>query len=208
MFVLGAATMSRAQEVGPALGQADATRVMQDFGACFASRQPHVENLLNTVPGSADEDAIVSKAAHSDCLDGAVSSKLRFNAHALRGPIVEALLKRDFDIATGVQRKATVARTYALPDAAAPARQFMPFNAMVALVAFGQCVQKGDPTATLAVFRTKVESKQERAAMATLQPALNKCLEAGGSFRMTPFEMRGYLAEGSYRNLASGDGHG
>lgn len=190
------------------LSVSEATRVMQSFGACLSTRHPETAKVLATLPGSSDEATIIKKASKPDCLAQDKASMLRFSLHSIRGPIAEAFLKRDFDMATGARRRAVLAETFPLVDAATLQQQPPLFAVVLKMLAFGQCVEKGDPTGTRAVFRTKVESAEERAALAALQPALGKCLEAGRSFKMTRFELRGYLAEGTYRNLAGGNEHG
>lgn len=207
-LAIGATAVKASDEdTGPKLNLSQATHVMQSFGACLSVRHPETAKVLATLPGSDDEAAIISKASKPDCLDNDRASMLRFNPHAIRGPLAEGFLKRDFDIATGIQRRAVAARTFPLVDEATLEQQPPLFAVVLRRLAFGQCVEKGDPVGTLAVFKTKVESAEERVALAALQPALGKCLEAGRSMKMSRFELRGYLAEGSYRNLASGNVH-
>ncbi len=52
----------------------------------------------------------------------------------------------------------------------------------------------------VALFKTSATSEREREAYSKLKPALSQCIEPGATFRMNPFTLRGFLAEGAYRH--------
>jgi hypothetical protein len=71
--------------------------------------------------------------------------------------------------------------------------------AFAAVSPFGECVVRAAPAQSLAVLRTRVETREESAALEALFPMLGKCLGKGQEMRLNRFVMRGTLALNLYR---------
>lgn len=174
----------------------EAVRVMHDFGRCVGQSRTSAR-LLSTLPYSPEEQALAGRIANSDCLRG--GGELRFRAPLLRGLVAEQLYLYNF---AGDRPRGTAAPVFADPAPAVLAAASDKQRSAVTMIRFGACVASIDKAGIVALFKTPATSASERKAYAAFQPALGRCIESGASFHMNPFTLRGFLAEGAYRQAA------
>ncbi|MDB5692273.1 MAG: hypothetical protein JWO81_1336 [Alphaproteobacteria bacterium] len=68
-----------------------------------------------------------------------------------------------------------------------------------AMLALAECVVKAEPAESFAVFSTEVAGPQEKAAVRSLAPAIERCLPPGFEFTLKAPVLRSFLAEAAYR---------
>jgi len=190
-FLVVCVTASAAQAKGPHRS-AEAIQTLDQFGHCVAEQRTDAIKFLSTLPESKEENKQANRISTSSCLHGGI---LKFRANLLRGTVAELLLKED----QKALHRAGVKYTFDAPSgdalSSAPGGQ----RTAVALVLFGQCVAHDKPEAVKLLLNTPVESRAEFAAFAPLKDAMTKCSTV--DFKADRFQMRGYLAEGAYRNV-------
>lgn len=176
----------------PRKADPDALRVMHDFGRCVGHSRSSAQ-LLAVLPYSPEEQRIVVRIATSECL---TNGMLKFRAPVLRGVVAEQLYLANF---TGGRPRKAVTPVFADLSPADLAAADPAQRTAVQLILFGQCVSSVDPADVAALLATPAMSMRERTAFGALQPALGRCIESG-TFHLNRFALRGFLAEGAYRN--------
>ena len=174
----------------------------QEFGACAARDvSTYSKAVLKALPASAASDkALFWTVLNSNsCSD---KRNYNFNPRALRGPVAEYFLKRDFDLSNW-QPKRKPLPVFATPVEADFEKMSADTRAGVAMTVIGTCVFQADPTNSAALFRTTVNTAEEKAAFAALGPSLSKCIASGSQIKMSKFQLRGALAEAAYRTSAA-----
>jgi hypothetical protein len=175
---------------------------VQDFGICAAGMQQfYAKDVLRFLPASGPSDKALFWMAMSS--NGCGKGKTyNFNPRAMRGPVVESYLKRDFDL-NGWRSKRSPQKTFAMPTMGEIDKLSPDQRAGVVMVAVGACVFKAAPAQVGAILRTSVSSAEEAAAFAALSQPLSTCVPAGSQLKMTRFQLRGYLAEAAYRSASA-----
>ena len=170
-------------------------RFMHEFASCAVGGKT---DILRRLPASRQSDQSLFNAAYwsTSCVEQ--SDKLRFSVRYFRGIVAEQLLERDFDLSSWRPRREP-SRVYDTPtidqlsDLSAETRSSVIRNEI------GLCAARAAPAAVAALFATEPSSAAENAAFGAVVPALSGCIPAGVEMNMSPFEIRGFLAEGAYR---------
>ena len=174
----------------------------QEFGACAARDvATYSKTVLKALPASAASD----KALFWTVLNSNSCSEKRnynFNPRALRGPVAEYFLKRDFELSSWTPKRKPLA-TFAMPVEAEFDKLSADTRAGVTMIVIGTCVFQADRANSAALFNTTVGSPQETAALAALGPSLSRCIVSGAQLKMSKFQLRGALAEAAYRTSAA-----
>lgn len=181
----------------PSFAPADASGIALDsrIGRCLGSE--YQTTVLSLVPRSArSNDELVNLAlGGSTC--GTWEERIRYSAPFLRGPIAESYLRK---LQSGKKMSKAELRIYAEPTTEKLAQLPPNVRTEIALVAIGSCVDKADHARTLKVFDTRPGTPDESMALQALTAALSNCIPPGVQFGFSKFDLRGYLADGSYRN--------
>jgi hypothetical protein len=175
---------------------------VQEFGTCAAgSQQFYAKDVLRSLPASGPSDKALfwMVMSSNSCGNG---KTYNFNPRALRGPVVESYLKRDFDLNAWKSKRSPL-KTFAMPTIGELEKLSADQRAGVVMLAVGACVFKAAPAHVGALLRTSVSSPEEGAAVAALAQPLSTCVPAGSQLKVTKFQLRGYLAEAAYRSAAA-----
>ena len=175
---------------------------VHQFGTCAAgSQQFYAKDVLRSLPASGPSDKALfwMVMSSNSCGKG---KTYNFNPRALRGPVVESYLKRDFDLDAWKSRRTPI-KTFAMPTIGELEKLSADQRAAVVMLAVGACVFKAAPAQVGALLRTSVSSPQEGAAVAALAQPLSTCVPAGSQLKMSRFHLRGYVAEAAYRSAAA-----
>jgi hypothetical protein len=186
-------TASGAEGKGPHRNT-EAIKTLDQFGQCVAQQRTDAIKFLATLPDSREENKQANRISTSRCLPGGM---LKFKANLLRGAVAELLLKQD----KWALHRVGVKYTFDTPPSEALKNAPDGQRALIALVLFGQCVAHESPDAVKSLLGTSVETRDEALAFAALKEPMTKCSTV--DFRADRFQMRGYLAEGAYRNLVT-----
>jgi len=192
-FLLVCLTTSAVEAKGPHRN-AEAIKTLDRFGQCVAEQRTDAIMFLSTLPESKEEHKQALRISTSNCLHGGM---LKFRANLLRGTVAELLLRQDQKVLHRVGAK----YTFDMPSAESLSSASDGQRTAIALVLFGQCVAHEQPEAVQALLKTNVESRTEAGAFAPLKDAMTKC--SAVDFKADRFQMRGYLAEGAYRNIVT-----
>jgi hypothetical protein len=171
-----------------------AIKTLDQFGQCVAEQRTDAIKFLATLPESREENKQANRISTPHCLPGGM---LKFKANLLRGAVAEVLLKQDKWALHRVGSKYTFDTPRPQELENAPSGQ----RTLIALILFGQCVAHESPNAVKYLLSTPVESRAEASAFSALKEPMTKCSTV--DFRADRFQMRGYLAEGAYRNLVT-----
>jgi len=163
---------------------------VQKFGLCATGKYEGAE-LLATQPGSAEEKEVLAEFGRRGC------GTLDVNAGVLRGSVAEQLFKADFGSIGARPRRDLIeiftVSTDELAELDENARKRIDY------VAFGTCVAASNPEGSTRLLGTPVESPQEKAVLTEMVGNFSSCLAQGERFNFSRADLRGALAEGSYR---------
>lgn len=223
MLATGASAVAEQRAPGTRPGPVDreerpfeesrAVQTMHDYAECVVRRRrPQVVRMLEQAPGSPQERRVASAIASvsGTCLISAAPGNddmvmLRFSPRLMRGSLVEALFKRDFD---GVSPRNASVELARLPRPEAPAdlpadiedRELL----MMLSSGFGSCMAERHGDGVMHILQTEPASEAEGAAFRQLAPEFGPCLNAGATITFNHQMLRGVLAEALYRHLAEG----
>lgn len=165
------------------------------FGMCLGTVWgPGVLSLLPKSEKSKDE-LFMDATADNGC--GSFQDRIRFSPTYYRGPMAEYFLAL---IRSGKKIPKSVLRIYPEPTPEQAAKLKPDVRVAVALVDLGSCVDNSEHEATLKLFETPPDSIVEGQALAGLTGALSNCIPPGIQLRFSKFILRGFLAEGVFRN--------
>lgn len=175
-----------------------------DHGRCLVEAEGAVaERVLAAPPESRSSfRAFLEADASARCFREDHLASPRLHTNAIRGAIVEALLKRDFT-ETGLPRRRGSAPVFDIEAPAEEAPKAPGFDRAMAFLRFAECVFAVDPAQSVAVFRTEVGTPAERSAVRRLMPSMSACLTQGELSLQAPI-LRSYLAEAAYRAFSRG----
>lgn len=194
------------------MSEEETARTMKRYARCVTSMQRDwVARALESMPMSREEANAMAEAPQQrthGCLSEALPASfsgysfLRSRVYAVRAAFAEALVERDFP-----EGRAVPGRKLAeLPDLGTASRQPGLARDVVAallLGSFGTCGAAREPETALALLRTEPVAASENGVLQRLSTAFAACFDAGRSFRINRAMLRGFLAEGLYRHLAS-----
>ena len=183
----------------PAPGDARARQFVHEFGMCIAEDRD-AANVLGEIPASDhSNDALFMLAeGQTGCVE--LNDRLRYAPRFLRGPIAEYWFKKHFSGEAEARRLIAV---YPEPSNEELDRLSPDEKSGVIMIDVAQCVAKGNPSGTTALFDTEVSSAAETEAFAALAPVLSGCVPPGVQLQFGKFQLRGFLAEGAYRVAAA-----
>ena len=114
---------------------------------------------------------------------------MQFQSATLAGEVGQALVLKDYPDLPSLLASSPV-------DAAAENARL---NGMPGTEIFGRCVVRRDPVASLALFASRPESDEERAAITRLRDDLGPCLAAGSTLRLNAMFLRNAMGVAAFR---------
>ena len=167
---------------------AAARQVMDKFSLCiFKSRRARVMEVLSLSDGN-ESNRRIGRLINADCL---YEGELQFDRRVFRGSLFGHAYRAKFPkVPPDFSRVPKIVYgSYGdkIYDAAMP---------------FAECVVRENGAGAHALLFSDIASKQERAAFASLHPALSACLPQGSQVQFSRTALRGFIAESLYR-LAS-----
>lgn len=177
----------------------EALRATYALADCLAGQNPNALQVLASIPYSENEfrNAFWGSFEGTTCRRTHESAPV--SVRLLRGVIAERLLHSgNNSAATG---RAARQQPFAMPGGPDLAGLDGRTRSAITLIQFGECVARADSAGLDLFLATNPTTPEERTAFAALQPALAGCIPQGASIRMSARQMRGYMAEGAYRNF-------
>lgn len=169
-----------------------AIRSVYIYAVCTRNhRREAAERLLATIPGSAEEEAVLREAVpfgRTECPILAARVTIRSRIF-LRGAIAEAIYN-------GEGRKPRTAAALPLTDAEPPSAR-SPLATIARWVA--RCAVRRSPLPAHAVVRDNPGSLGETKALRALEPTLRACLPEGSRLGISRINFRAMIAEELYR---------
>ena len=188
----------------PALAQPapndESVRAMHTYGYCVVERAPNRSRRVLTLPPGSEEERDLLQAVSTDlCLSGhGHVSQMSFQPQLLRGVIAEAVLDSHNARRDARGRAAMVVPFTGLTLADIAGLEERGRAALRALD-FSQCVVAAAPDTVSALLQTEPTSEAEDRAFEQLVPHLSPCLSQGAQLNIVKPQLRGFLAEASYR---------
>jgi hypothetical protein len=163
--------------------------------------QRNVARLLDTVPGSADEQRVAAPLVelYGACNDNSLASGTfawRERAELAAAAAATRAGRGRAELGAAAQQSG-----WALAPIAGAAAGYDASE--VGLRMFGDCVVRAAPDASLSLLMSEPGSADEAAAIATLQPQLGSCLYAGQELRIARDDLRLVVGEPLYHLLES-----
>jgi len=212
------AVPAEAQRLGTRIGKtatdSDGSAVGELLAECLIEKRPgDVRRWLDTLPGTAAEQAITTKTRQSveDCManDALVldDMKVTYRASIMRRGIAGAMVRRQIIANPQPKPPADMAPWYERESALLPSNRSVD-GAALANQAFGYCIAKADWANSIAMVRTRAGTPAERAVLRGLVPAIGPCMPQGQQFAITPTMIRTVLSEPIYHMIAAAGGTG
>ena len=160
------------------------------FAACAVNQYDGAE-LLATQPGSEEETGVLQEFADRGCSAPPAAASL------LRGALAEELFKKDFGVVGARPRRETIEIFRVDPaeletlDATSRRR--------VDVIGFATCAAASNVLKTAALLKTDPGSASEAALVKEMEPSFAPCLLEGERLDLGKSELRGALAEATYR---------
>lgn len=165
------------------------------YGMCLAAAWgPGILSLLPKSAKSKDE-LFGDATADSGC--GSFEDRVRYSPTYYRGPIAEYYLAW---LHSGKKISNDVLQIYPEPSPEQAAKLKPEVRVAVAFVDVGSCVDTTDHEETMKLFQTKPDSPEEGQVLTSLTGALSNCIPPGMQLTFSKFILRGFLAEGAFRN--------
>ena len=179
-----AATSASPATASPNSGQ------IQSFAKCAVNNYDGAE-LLATQPGSEEEAGVLQEFTERGCATSSAAPAL------LRGALAEQLFVKDFGVVGARPRRETIEIFRVDPaevetlDAAAKRR--------VDVIGFATCATAANVVKTSALLKTAPGSPEETVLVKEMEPSFASCLLQGERLDLGRAELRGALAEATYR---------
>ncbi len=177
-------------------------RLAQSFGKCITDST--VSRLvMRRLPESTFSNERIFALAYGapECTKEA--PRQVYSPLTYRGPIAEALFEEDFPSGQPAAAHRNI-RVFERPSNAELERLDPDVRAATLMVEIGECVAAANTADTRALIASEVGSDSERQAFAALAPSLSGCLPPAFELKISRFRLRGYIAEGAYRNATTG----
>lgn len=174
---------------------------MYDVAHCVVDRKKTLSaRLLEVRPASRDEDRInrALTGAFEGCMTGYVDS-MNAGTQEFRGFLAEVYYFRSYPKDPDFSQLSHT--EVPLPETWTTAKLSLQERSVLYVHQSASCVVAADPTAVLALLKTKVRSAEERAAAKAVAPRYGACLDQTKQLRIDPAMMRAYLAEHLYRSI-------
>jgi hypothetical protein len=185
------ATAAIAASVVPAAPAAAVpTSQAQQFASCAVNKYDGAE-LLATQPGSEEEAGVLQEFTERGCSASPGSATL------LRGALAEMLFQKDFGVVGARPRREIIEVFRVEPselDAMAPG-----VRRRVDMIGFASCAAASNIVKTAVLLKTAPGSVEEAAIVKQMEPSFAPCMLEGERLEMGRAELRGALAEGTYR---------
>jgi hypothetical protein len=123
----------------------------------------------------------------------------QYAMNTLRGPIAEHLLRMYQANPEDVRRTKPI-MFFPSPSIEQLGRLPDDVRASILMVEYGSCVAKADPPGVAHLLATEAASVNEGNAFTALNPTMAACLPPGQQLKLTKFQLRGFVAEGAFRN--------
>jgi hypothetical protein len=171
-------------------------RQTHDAAICLAWRD-QAYGILQQLPHSMRESNYVGGAfTHGNDRCFPEGRRLLIGGRFLRGAAAEFLLERP----NGPRTDAPI---FQMPDAEGLQRQDANIRAPLIFIQIGECAARANPAGVMALLATEVGTPEERTAFNAMVPAMGGCVPGGVTFQLPRLLIRGYLAEGAYRNAVA-----
>ena len=162
----------------------------QAFGKCAANNYDGAE-LLATQPGSEEETDVLQEFATRGCATASAAPAL------LRGALAERLFEKDFGVVGARARRDSI-EIFRVDPAEVEA---LDPNARrrVDVIGFATCAAAANVVKTSALLKTNPGTPAETALVKEMEPSFAPCLLEGERLDLGRAELRGALAEATYR---------
>lgn len=203
------------------LAQPEVRKVEDKFGQCVVQRHRDAAARFVLEQSEDARKSLIPMIADGDCLvlatpqagPGAVQMKL--TGDFMKYALADALVRQQFgsraiadvaQVAPLVHEQPDLTKYEPKPGKTLKPKQLAELEqkkfqaaAYAYLAEYGECVVRADPAASYALLMTKPETTWETAAIGPLQPALQKCLDAGSTITLNKGSLRGTIAYNYYR---------
>jgi hypothetical protein len=159
---------------------------------CAARRLGGVETLATWPNSSSEARYIVGMRPDGDPTCQPLSHPMLVGGRFLRGAAAEYLLENP----AAPQSR----RTFAMPGNEQLMRLDPNTRNPLLFIQIGECTARTNLSGVMALLATEVGSAEERAAFTAVRPSVAGCVPAEVTFQVSRLLIRGYLAEGAYRN--------
>lgn len=174
----------------------DAIREMHHVAHCVVYNDSSASSILGVAPGSAAEHALLRRFGSRRCA-GAVYD-LTYSPQLLRGAIAEEVLRLGDNNRSDGRRMRWAAPFPSLTEADIAALDERGRASLQALD-FAQCIHAAAPVAVQTLLNTFPTEAPEDRAFQELAPHFGPCLQTGARMTIAKPQLRGFLAEASYR---------
>lgn len=174
----------------------DAIREMHDVAHCVVYNDSSASSILGVAPGSTAEYALLRRLASRRCA-GAVYD-LTYSPQLLRGAIAEEVLRLGDNNRSDGRRMRWAAPFPTLTEADIAGLDERGRASLQALD-FAQCIHAAAPASVQMLLNTFPTEAPEERAFQELAPHFGPCLQAGARMTIAKPQLRGFLAEASYR---------
>jgi hypothetical protein len=184
------ATAAIAASVVPVTSASANATPAQAFAACAVNNYDGAE-LLATQPGSEEEAGVLQEFNSRGCNASSASPTL------LRGALAEQLFEKDFGV-VGARPRREIIEVFRVDPAELDAMT-PPVRRRVDMIGFASCAAASNIVKTAVLLQTAPGSAEEAAIVRQMEPTFAPCLLEGERLDMGRAELRGALAEGTYR---------
>ena len=187
-------------------------RELHEYAECAVKRHPKEASEIILDGSGTAMDKYRAKVFDPACLSPTMMG-LKIPPAEARFAIANALVRRNLQNYNprNVLLAAPLPVSYYIPKYAASTKKLSSkelrereariqrAEAVLALLAYGECVVRANPTVTHSLLFSKLQSPDESFAFDALMPALSGCLTKGRQFRADRPSLRGALALTYYR---------
>jgi hypothetical protein len=198
--------------VGKNAGTADMPKAMRIMAECTVDRRaPMVRSWFDTLPGSAEENRIFTKALDDLglCFDHEMlvvdGKAIEVKVGMVRFPLALAMARRQLRLNSAVPAVAKDIPWFA-PMLAGLEKNAKVDRVALGLQDFGHCVAASDWANARALVLSEEGSPEQKRAVAALMPILGPCLQSEVQIKLTPANLRIAVAEPMVHMLASSSG--
>lgn len=181
---------------------ADAIRMLHRHASCIVYRASKASEIVAVAPGSRAERKLL-RDLQAGCIGGAYFVEAQKQLQ--RGAIIEQVLRLGENNRRDGRRMRWVAPFTAL-DASEVAALDQPGRLALGALDLAQCVYAAAPDKVRALLKTAPTYAPEQKAFGQLSPHLGPCLQHGAQITFSLPQLRGFLAEATYRAIYAAGG--